>query len=202
MKKILLSYLALCFVFSAFSQKHEKYTLVINNINIVDVAGNRILANKVIAVSGDTIKAVDDNKNRGKYKATHYVNGGHRYIMPGLWDMHVHLRGGNDMIDANKKLLKLFYAYGVTTVRECGGDITPSIMEWKKQTADGKIEGPRIFTSGPTLDGPKPTWAGSLLVETPHQVSKALDSLQSIHTEFVKVDESKIAREAYLEALT
>lgn len=175
---------------------------MVTNANIVDVANGKIIPHQLIAISGDVIKVVADTKMAAKYKADKIVDADNKYVMPGLWDMHIHLRGGNDMITANKNLLPLFLAYGVTTVRECGGDITPQVMEWRQQIAAGTMAGPRIFTSGPKLDGPKPTWAGSLLVETPEQVGKALDSLQKIKTDFVKIYESKISRDAYLEAVS
>jgi imidazolonepropionase-like amidohydrolase len=203
MKKIVLLIAALIVIGLTYAQDvKNKYTIVISNAKIVDITNNKILANKLIAISGHTIQAIDDTKMIARYKADKYVDAGGKYVMPGLWDMHIHLRGGADMIAANKAHLPLFLAFGITTVRECGGDLTPQIMEWRKQTADGTLPGPRIFTSGPKLDGPKPTWAGSLLVETPEQVSKALDSLQKIHTDFVKIYESKISRDAYLKVVS
>lgn len=184
------------------AQARHKYSLVITNAKIVDVVNGKILNNQLIAIKGKTIWAVADTRLAANYKADRYINAAGKYIMPGLWDMHIHLRGGTEMIAENKALLPLFLAFGVTTVRECGGDITPQVMEWKKQTSAGLLAGPRIFTSGPKLDGPNPTWAGSLTVETPEQVSKALDSLQKLKVDFVKIYESKISRDAYLEAVS
>jgi imidazolonepropionase-like amidohydrolase len=203
MKRFIFTCLALGILYSGFSQTTgKKFTLVITNANIVDVTTGKIIRNRLLAISGDTIKAVDDTKMAVKYKADRYIDAMGKYVMPGLWDMHVHFRGGDSLIDANKALLPLFLAYGVTTVRECGGDITPSVMTWRKQTALGQLAGPRIFTSGPKLDGPPhPVWAGSLPVETPGEISKALDSLQEIHSDFVKIYDSKISHDAYLEII-
>jgi imidazolonepropionase-like amidohydrolase len=202
MKRIILFSFALIIAFSGFAQTKNKYTLVITNASIVDLANSAIIRNQLIAIEGNTIKAVDNTKMAAKYKADRYIDAHGKYVMPGLWDMHIHLRGGAATIQANKNFLPLFLAYGITTVRECGGDMTPSVMEWKKETAAGTLPGPRIFTSGPKLDGPKPTWAGSIEVETPAQISKALDSLQKIKVDFVKIYESKISRDAYLEAVS
>ncbi|HMI62741.1 MAG TPA: amidohydrolase family protein [Puia sp.] len=203
MKRIILICLTLGLFYSGFSQTNgKKYTLVITNANIVDVKSGKIIRNRLLAISGDTIKAVDDTKMAGKYKADRYIDAMGKFMMPGLWDMHIHFRGGDSMIDANKALLPLFLAAGVTTVRECGGDITPSVMTWRRQTALGQLAGPRIFTSGPKLDGPNPVWAGSLPVETASQVSKALDSLQELKVDFVKIYDSKISHDAYLEIIT
>ena len=202
MKRIIFISLTLTIAVNCFSQTKKKYTVVITNASIVDVANSTIIRNRLIAIEGNTIKAVDNTKMAAKYKADRYIDAHDKYVMPGLWDMHIHLRGGAATIQGNKNFLPLFLAYGITTVRECGGDITPSVMEWKKETAAGTLAGPRIFTSGPKLDGPKPTWAGSIEVETPAQISKALDSLQKIKVDFIKIYESKISRDAYLEAVS
>ena len=162
----------------------------------------KVAEHRLLAISGNTIKAVDDTKQASRYKADQVVDAGGKYAMPGLWAMHVHFRGGDSLIGANKNLLPLFLANGITTVRECGGDMTPSVMAWGRQTAKGELPGPRIFTSGPKLDGgPHPAWAGTLEVETPDQISKALDSLQKLHTDFVKIYDSKISHDAYLEII-
>jgi imidazolonepropionase-like amidohydrolase len=202
MKRLFLLCLALVILSAGFSQPStKKFTLVITNLNIVDVTTGKIARNRLLAISGDTIKAVDDTKMVARYKAHRYFDAMGKYAMPGLWDMHVHFRGGDSLIGANKALLPLFLANGITTVRECGGDMTPSVMAWGKQTTQGELAGPRIFTSGPKLDGPGAVWAGSLPVVTPDEVSKALDSLQKLKVDFVKIYDSKISHDAYLEII-
>jgi imidazolonepropionase-like amidohydrolase len=203
MKKTLLSFITFCIICICYSQvQKDKYTLVITNVNIVDVVNNKIIPHQLIAISGNSIAAIDETRKQNHYKADRYIDARNHYILPGLWDMHIHFRGGDSLIEANKKLLSLFLAYGVTTVRECGGDITPAVLTWKKQILQGELDGPKIFTSGPKIDGPKAVWAGSLEVETPSQISRALDSLQKLNVDFVKVYDSKISREAYLELIT
>src|ERR1700754_4341117 len=150
MKIILSVCLALATISTGFSQSvPKKFSVVITNLNIVDATTGKVTKNRLLAISGDTIKAVDDTKMVSKYKADRYVDARGKYAMPGLWDMHVHFRGGDSTIEANKALLPLFLANGVTTVRECGGDMTPSVMAWRKTIALGGLAGPRIFTSGP-----------------------------------------------------
>jgi len=203
MKKIFLSFIALCITFPGFSQDQKNnYSLVLENASVVNVSTGKITYKRLLAISGDTIKAIDDTKKVKQYRADRYIDLAGKYVMPGLWDMHVHFRGGEGLIQANKDLLPLFLSYGITTVRECGGDMTPSVMNWNKQIAEGTLAGPGIFTSGPKIDGPKSTWAGSLEVETSERVTKALDSLQKINVDFVKIYESKISRQTYLEIIT
>jgi len=202
MKKILLSFVFYIICVCSSQAQKAKYKIVFTNANIVDVVNNKIIPHQLIAISGDTIAEVDETGNVNQYKADRYVDAKNHYILPGLWDMHIHFRGGDSLAEANKKLLPLFLAYGVTTVRECGGDMTTTVLTWKKQVQQGELVGPNIFTSGPKIDGPGAYWGGSLEVETPEQVSKALDSLQKLNVDFVKVYDSKISREAYLELIT
>ena len=202
MKIIFLTLIAFCVTCTCFSQTQKNnYSLVLENASVVNVSTGKITYKRLLAISGDTIKAIDDTKKVKQYKADRYIDVAGKYVMPGLWDMHVHFRGGDNLIQANKDLLPLFLSHGITTVRECGGDMTPSVINWRKQIAEGTLAGPRIFTSGPKIDGPKSTWAGSLEVETPEQVTKALDSLQKINVDFVKIYESKISRQTYLEII-
>ena len=180
--------------------KLEIYDVVINHVTIVDVVTGQLVPNQVVAISRGKIMEVQ-TADKDSYAAKQYVNGNGRYLIPGLWDMHVHFRGGDTLIAANKKSLTLFLAHGITTVRDAGGDLTSSVMQWRQDMDAGRYAGPRIFTSGPKIDGPQAYWPGSLEVETTAQISKALDSLQRLKVDYVKIYDSKISGEAFLNTI-
>src|SRR5678815_5315722 len=90
------------------------------------------------------------------------IDGRGKYLIPGLWDMHVHFRGGDELLKENEATLPLFVSLGITGVREMGGDIVSTVLRWRQEIAAGRRIGPRIVTSGPKLDGPKPVWPGSI----------------------------------------
>ena len=121
--------------------------------------------------------------------------------MPGLWDMHVHFGGGPELIEENKDLLPLYVAYGVTTVRDCAADISQSVLEWRRAVAEGRLLGPRIFTSGPKLEGYKPLWKGTIEVGTPAEVDAALDRLQAMKVDFVKITDNTLKPDIFLYAV-
>jgi imidazolonepropionase-like amidohydrolase len=179
----------------------ETYDLVINHVNVVDVVSGQLRADQAVAVSGGKIVRVGPEA-QARYHARQKVDGTGRFLMPGLWDMHVHFRGGDSLAAANKKSLTLYLAHGITTVRDAGGDLTPFVYQWRREEEAGTLAGPRIFTSGPKIDGPSATWPGSLEVTTPAQVSHALDSLQKLRVDYVKIYDSKISGEAYLETIS
>jgi len=74
-------------------------------------------------------------------------------------------------------------------------------MAWRDSIASGNLLGPTIFTSGPKIDGPNGTWAGSLEVSNQTEIAIALDSLQSIPVDFVKLYDSRITGENYLNTI-
>jgi imidazolonepropionase-like amidohydrolase len=179
----------------------ETYDLVISHVNVVDVVSGRLRPDQSVAVAGGKIVRVGPEA-QAHYQARQKVDGTGRFLLPGLWDMHVHFRGGDSLAAANKKSLTLYLAHGITTVRDCGGDLTPHIFAWRQEEAAGTLAGPRLFTSGPKIDGPGATWPGSLEVTTAAQVSRALDSLQKLRVDYVKIYDSKISGEAYLETIS
>lgn len=175
----------------------EKYDLLILNAKIIDIEKGTVSRNSFIAIIKDTICLVGDMSKLKGLAATKTVDIDGKFIMPALWDNHVHFRGGESLIQENKNLLPLFLAHGVTTVREAGGDMTPQVMQWRNQIKAGELAGPTIFTSGPKLDGSKPSWAGSIKVENQNDIEKALDSLQSIGVDFVKMYDGNLSKESF-----
>jgi imidazolonepropionase-like amidohydrolase len=119
------------------------------------------------------------------------VDGTGKFLIPGLWDMHVHFRGskrgGKPLIRENEAMLPLFLANGVTGVREMGGDIVDSVIQWREDIKAGNRQGPRIATCGPKIDGPRPEWPGSIAVHTPQEARAAVQKVKTLGADFVKV---------------
>ena len=86
-------------------------------------------------------------------------------------------------------------------MRDAGGDLTPQVQQWNNEINNGTRVGPTIFTSGPKLDGISARWAGSLEVTNSGDIAKALDSLQSLEVDYVKLYDSTISGELYLEII-
>lgn len=179
----------------------DKSDIIIKNVNLIDIATGEIEKKDVFITDGRITKIITKGEGNAYYKADIIINAKGKFAVPGFWDNHVHFRGGDSLIAANKNLLKLFIANGITTVRDAGGDLTPQVMHWKNAIEKEELLGPTIFTSGPKLDGPKATWAGSLVVENKKDIAKALDSLQRIPTDYVKLYDSRISAEAYLNTI-
>ena len=113
----------------------------------------------------------------------------------------MHFGGGDSLLEENKALLPLFIANGITAVRDCAADISGAVLQWRNETASGKLLGPTIFTSGPKLEGIKSIWIGDLEVGTIEEMQKAMDSLQGLHVDFIKITDNTIKPEIYLAAI-
>jgi imidazolonepropionase-like amidohydrolase len=158
----------------------ETVDLIIQNGNVINLETGEI-EQKDIYISNGRIKNLGNSDEFPLYDGNKLINAKGKYILPGFWDNHVHFRGGEGLISNNKNFLKLFLANGITTVRDAGGDLTPNVMQWRKGISEGTLLGPDIYTSGPKIDGPNATWAGSLEVENELDIEKALDSLTNLN---------------------
>jgi len=197
MKRALLLIIISVIIFSCKKEKGKSFDILIANANIIDVQNDTIQNKKFIAISNDTIQLIGDMKNIEAYNASEFLDAENRYVMPGLWDMHVHFRGGDSLITENKEFLSLFLAYGVTTVRDAGGDISEAVLDWRNKVSESSLDGPRIFTSGPKLDGANPAWAGSIQIKDQADISKALDSLETMNVDFVKMYDGSLSPENF-----
>ncbi|MHA7830765.1 MAG: amidohydrolase family protein [Flagellimonas sp.] len=189
----------LLIIFSCKKEITNNYDLAITNAQVIHLETGKV-ENQDIFISNGRIEAVEA-AGLGQFKANSSIDASGKYVLPGFWDNHIHLRGGDSLVANNKNFLKLFIASGITTVRDAGGDLTQSVMEWKSQIESEDLVGPTIFTAGPKIDGPKATWAGSLEVETEEDIAKALDSLEVLQVDFVKVYDSRISSDNYLKTI-
>ncbi|HKJ47653.1 MAG TPA: amidohydrolase family protein, partial [Christiangramia sp.] len=179
----------------------ENVDLLITNATVLDIEQNKKWVNRFVAIRNDTIVAVKTMRDSDDFIAseTYDANGG--FVMPGLWDNHVHFRGGDTLATENKDLLPLFLKYGVTTVRDAGGDISEEVFKWKSEIENGELTGPRIFSSGPKLDGENPAWPGSISVTSEDDVQMALDSLEKMNADYIKIYDGSITKEIYYEII-
>jgi hypothetical protein len=202
---ILMNKLTVILIFSIifFSCKEKNtatYNLVIENGNVIDIVTGKINKQTIYINDGRIVKVVNPEESQ-TFKSDIILDGTDKFILPGFWDNHVHFRGGDTLIKANKDFLKLFIMNGITTVRDAGGDLTSSVMDWKNQINNNDLVGPTIFSAGPKIDGKNATWAGSLVVEKDEDIAVALDSLEALRVDFVKLYDSRISGNLYLKTI-
>jgi imidazolonepropionase-like amidohydrolase len=175
--------------------------LLIRHANVIDVRDGAVATDRMVAVRGKNIVAVAADRAADSYSARQTVDATGKFVMPGLWDMHVHFGGGEDLVQENKDLLPLYVAHGITSVRDCAGDLADQVLAWRGEVARGELMGPTIYTSGPKLEGYKPIWKGTLEVGTKAEVDAALDKLQGEKVDFVKITDNTIKPDIFLYAI-
>ena len=131
--------------------------VVFRNATLFDAGAGRMRPRSTVVVRGNRIAAVGDEGRVPVPADADVVDLAGRTLMPGLWDMHVH------MFD-DEGLLHL--AAGVTTVRDMGNELTETLAR-NRRIADGTLLGPRVLPAG-IVDAAGPLSAPtSALIATP-----------------------------------
>ena len=164
------------------------YDALIADVNVVDVAAEKVLAHQYVGLQGQRIAFVRATAPPATTQARR-IDGTGKYLMPGLWDMHVHYDWNYE--DATPLLL----ANGIVGVREMAG--RPSrVKEIRSKIAAGELSGPEIVTSGAIVDGPKPIWPGSDAVGDTATARKVVRRQVAGGADFIKVYEL-LSRDVY-----
>jgi imidazolonepropionase-like amidohydrolase len=175
---------------------------VITHATVLNPGTSSVQRNRTVVITGDRITSVSDTEKFQLPKNARVIDATGQYLIPGLWDMHVHSAFGDWFPGGRDIILPLFIANGVTGVRDMGGDV-PVLMEWRKEIASGQLVGPRMVISGPMLDAYLPNgklrFPSSIAVSTPATAVAAVDSLKAQGVDFIKV-QSVISHDAYLAA--
>jgi imidazolonepropionase-like amidohydrolase len=153
-----------------------KTSTLINNINIIPMPGTKILKNYSLLIENSKIKSVAKEITYDKEIAK-VIDGTGKYLIPGLFDMHVHLE---------PEFMPLFLMNGVTSIRELG-NTKDSIFDLKKQIASGEVIGPRLFVCGPVLEGDPPVWEGFRIIKSEEEGRRAVVELKGKGADFIKV---------------
>ena len=178
------------------AQSTPSVVVIIENVTIIDTAGGSLLAHRTVTVRDGKIESIADANmgvGGGNRKGVH-VNGTGKFLIPGLWDMHVHMIFGEWFPRGKEITLPLFIANGITGVRDMGSNLE-ALQQWRKEISAGALVGPRMWISGPMLDGPKPRFPDSIAITTPEDGRKAVDDLKKRGVDFIKL-QSLIPREA------
>jgi imidazolonepropionase-like amidohydrolase len=186
-----------CLFFSGAVNAQKPATdelLVLNNVTVVDVRTGTLQPEQIVIIERNHILSVGPSKSTKVPRNAPSVNCRGLFLIPGLWDMHVHLVFGDWFPGAEDISLPLFIANGVTGVRDMGSELDV-VQGWRNEIEAGRLIGPRIYTSGPMLDGPKPRFPSSVAIATPEDGRRAVADLKRKGADFIKL-QSLIPREA------
>jgi imidazolonepropionase-like amidohydrolase len=168
------------------AQSNEDQAFAFINVNVVPMDRERVLKGQTVIVRGGKIVRMGAaGKTKVPQDATR-IDGGGKYLMPGLVDTHVHLRNYDER--DMSALLQLYVATGVTTVLNLSG--IPRHLELREKVAKGELLGPRIYTSGPFIS----STTGSS--PSPEEVERAVVEQKLAGYDIIKIH-GDFTREAY-----
>ena len=172
--------------------------LAFRHVNVIDATGSPVRPDMTVVVEGQRIVNLGKSGQMQIPKSAKVVDAAGKFLIPGLWDMHVHTIFGDWIPKDEKIILPLFVANGVTGVRDMGSDLK-AVKEWRSQIAAGKLLGPRMIVAGPMLDGPTPRFPSSVPVSDSASGRKVVDDLKNAGVDFIKI-QSLVPRDGYFAA--
>ena len=182
--------LPLFLALTLFSKCSWSQTLVIKRVTVIDATGGSPQPEMTVIVNGDRIVAM------GRWNTLHIprkavvVDGTRKFLVPGLWDMHVH--GASDARASWSHLL--FVANGVVGVRDMSGP--PDAHAWRAAQTANEYPSPAIYLGSPIVDGPDPAWPDSIVVADEAQGRAVVDQQRERGADFIKVY-SGLSRNVY-----
>jgi len=196
------------FLISSFSYAQGKNPIitVLTNCNVIDCTGKAPLKNMTVVIEGNIIKEIKQEEYHqppGEKNVRVFSLDG-AYVLPGLWNMHVHLsdllpdvhdilgrepllpaaiRAGRNAVDALRR--------GFTGLRVVG-ERDYIDLAWREAFETGVFVGPRIFAAGkivtPTQGNPlEPDWPVEFYADGPYEIRKALRKNIGRGIDFVKI---------------
>ena len=118
--------------------------LAFTHVTVIDAIGQPPLSDRTVIVQGERIQSIGKFSETRVPKSARIIDATGEYMIPGLWDMHVHFRGGPALIPDNEAWLSIFLANGITGVREMGGDIAETVFQWRAEVANGRAWAPEF----------------------------------------------------------
>jgi imidazolonepropionase-like amidohydrolase len=175
---------------AAQSKQFDSKPLEITDVTVIDTTGAPAKPGQTVVVEGNRISQVGDAKKVHAPKGAQVVNARGLYVIPGLWDMHVH-------VWETDRTFPMFIANGVLGVRNMGGHID-ELKRWRSQVVSGELLGPHMVISGPLVDGLNPAHPDhSVVVHDPAEGRAIVDSLKQSGVDFIKVFDNLTPDEYY-----
>ena len=165
-------------------------TTAIINVNVVPMTSETVIAAQTVLVDDGVIATIGNVDDVPIPEGALAVDGTDRFLIPGLAEMHAHVPGAKSpQLD---RVFTLFVANGVTSIRGMLGD--PSHLGLRQRILDGEVFGPRLVTSGPSLNGRSVSGAADARRQVRQQSAAGYDFIK-VHpglsaAEFIAVAET------------
>ena len=131
-------------------------SLVLDHVRLIDGTGGAPIDDGRIVIDGDKVTAAGPAASTPAPSGGEHVDLTGKTVIPGLIDLHFHIE--NDPRMALRQL-----GNGVTSFRD-PGQWNEKFVELRRMVAADGLPGPRIFTTGPHIDGENPAYPADSVI--------------------------------------
>jgi imidazolonepropionase-like amidohydrolase len=138
-------------VLAASAQAPPPPSLVLMNVHVVPMTREQVLSDQTVVVQDGRITSIGPSASVRISHAARRIDGAGRYLIPALAEMHAHIPGGQASDAEIERVLFLYVANGIGTIRGMLGH--PRHLPLRDRARSGTLVSPWIYTSGPSLNG-------------------------------------------------
>jgi len=131
-------------------------SFIIDNINLIDPIEG-LIPNQTVVIKENKIIEIYNSKEINLSQKNNIYSGDEKYLIPGLWDAHIHFAFEKDLASS---MPNLFLYYGITSLRDTGGPIE-FVNQFKQNALKNPKTKSRVKIAGPLLDGKYNVYDGS-----------------------------------------
>lgn len=172
----------------AVAEREREDVLFFDDIAVVDVVEGVVRPRRGVLVVGNRIRVLGPVAELSPPDHARRIDGRGKYLIPGLWDMHVHVFNQVSGRPPNEWAFPMLLAHGVTSIREMWTrpEDMGQVQLWREAVAAGDLI-PRIAMAGTLVDGRPPAWPNALVVEDAAEARAAVRRIRAAGVDFVKV---------------
>lgn len=159
------------------SGQAQPMSIAFTNVTVIPLDRDRAVRDQTVIIRDDRIVALGPATGVPVPAGAFRIDGRGKFLMPGMAEMHAHIPGGKAPDELMHRVLALFAANGITTIRGMLGD--PRHLPLRAAVAKGEVVGPAIYTSGPSFNGNSAT--------SPEVAVKMVQEQKAAGYDFLKV---------------
>lgn len=146
-------------------QAAQPQAIVLDNVRIVDGTGSPPIEQGRLVIRDGRIARVGRAASTSAPADAERIDLAGRTLLPGLIDLHFH-------VENDPKLALRQLSHGVTAFRD-PGQWGEKFVELRRMIEADGLPGPRIFTTGPHIDGEQPAYpADSVVARDPEEARR------------------------------
>ena len=167
--------------------------ILLRDLNVIDVASGTTSAGADILIRDGLIAQVGPDLTPDTEMKV--VDGAGAYVIPGLWDAHVHVFSSEEEPET---AFDMYLINGVTGIRDMG-----ALLSFERQQQivaeieSGDRRGPRVILSGAWVDASPGSWPGMFLADTPQEAGDVVQEIAAQGWAAVK-SYSMLDRDTYM----